>query len=137
LLMGDGFTRVAYSSMADRINGTSADDLTKSGVDISRLFVGLLIETRGAQARRLEVPLYRLGRAIAEAGRSEEMMVILRAFAEDAHWDEWNRTRAALAIAYMLGYGPTPFRSSQAALAVVGRGWSLTPAARAWMESDF
>jgi hypothetical protein len=136
LLMGDGFKRVAYSSMAQRINGTSANDLAKSGIDVPRFFAGLLIEARGAPARRLNVPLYRLGRAIAEAGRSDEMMAILQRLAEDRHLDDWNRTRAALAIAYLLSYGAAPFRSPQAALATVGQGWSLTPAARAWMESD-
>jgi hypothetical protein len=136
LLMGDAFKRVAYSSMAQSINGTSANDLAKSGIDVPRFFVGLLIEARGAPARRLNVPLYRLGRAIAEAGRSDEMMAILQRLAEDRDLDDWNRTRAAVAIAYMLSFGAAPFRSPQAALATVGQGWSFTPAARAWMESD-
>jgi hypothetical protein len=125
-LMDDRFDRVAYSSMAERANRTGADVLAAIGLDPDRFLRGLLAELAD-DGRGSPIGLWRLARAIGEAGRASTLEPALRQLASDPALDEYHRLRATAVLAYLaLQDGAAPER-----LAAL----PLSPLSRRWLES--
>ncbi len=99
-IMGDQFGRLAQSSYGERAHHTQSERLLDTGLDLERLFRGLLARYDTDEPRQRELGTWRLARAVAELGDSAVPESFAR-IANDERVDEYNRLRATQTLVYM------------------------------------
>lgn len=104
---GDRFRRHIRSSYGQAAAGTQAAGLKAAPVDLDRFFLGLVISVTAERPAAFQISASRLGRAIAESGRSGPLVPRLRRLVADPSLDAWNRTRALAVLVYTLAHDPT------------------------------
>ena len=91
-IMGDSFSRVAYSSYGEQSHGTDSLRLLETGIDVDRYLAGLAYRF-DSDFRRPGIGTWRLARSIVELGAAERFDARLAADAEDPRLDAANRLR--------------------------------------------
>ena len=97
-IMGDQFSRVAWSSYGEASHGTEAERLLTTGVDFEKFMLGLLITRPGSVAA---LDPWRWARSVAEAGKIDAMREPVRQIAESPASDPMSRLRATMAYTYL------------------------------------
>lgn len=135
-IMGNQFSRVAWSTYGEMVHVTEAERLKETGVDVERFFRGLLFQFATYPERQGELGPYRLARSLDEAGLSDSFRGVLESLAQDTTLDDYNRLRATMAL-YYLRARPFIIRSSNAEAQIVSemQALKLVPSAREWLSA--
>jgi hypothetical protein len=133
-IMGDQFSRVAYSSYGERAHDTQAERLLTTGVDFEKFMLGLLI-VRPNSVAALDV--WRWARSVGEAGKIAPMREAVRKLAEASDSDPYTRLRATQAHAY-LGMLESAKRSKGSNLIAFAQTQKLKlhPLAATWLRGQ-
>lgn len=100
-IMGNQFSRRAWSSMGERAHRTESARLLSAGIDVERFFRGLVVRYAIDGDAGRELPTWRLGKAAAEATNADLGPTFERQI-EDESLDELNRFRAASTLLDMV-----------------------------------
>ena len=130
-LVQNSFERVAWSGFAEERQPTVAGRLSGTGVELDRLFEGLLIRHPGAKA---SVDDWRLARAIRETGRTDAMLPRVEALATMPSLDAYNRFRATEVWLHLQVYDETT-RLKLEVVKAAGRRLDLHPISRLRLDA--
>ena len=131
-IMGDRFSRVAWSSYGERAAKTESTALVDAGIDARRFLLGLLVQFDDPRfsAPREEMNLWRLARSMHESGI--DFVADLERLAGDAALDGVNRHRATQTL-WLLER-----RAKKADAKTVAARFAqldLLPVAQTWVEA--